>query len=233
MTSAREHFLQGVRTALPILPGVAPFGMIAGIAAVESGLSPYIAMAMSMLIFAGASQLAAIQLLTAGAAPVVIILTVVVINLRFAMYSASLAPHFAHLGRLKKLLAGYFLVDQPYAMSIVRYGSMPREAKLPFYLGIGVTVWIVWELSTLTGAVVGTQVPESWSLGFAMPLTFMSMLIVSVRDRAMVVAAIVGGVVATLAQGMPYKLGIVTGAVSGIVAGISVGSVLRARPRTP
>lgn len=224
-STSRTPFVDGVRTSLPLLPAVAPFGLIAGIAAVESGLSPYVAVAMSTLIFAGASQLAAIQLLSAGAAPVVILLTIAVINLRFAMYSASLAPHFSHLGGVRKLLAGYFLVDQAYAMSIIRYASMPREAKLPFYLGIGVTVWLVWELATVLGAFLGTQVPRSWSLHFAVPLTFLSMLIVSIRDRAMVVAACVGGVVATLGQGMPYKLGIITGALCGIVAGVAAGAL--------
>jgi 4-azaleucine resistance transporter AzlC len=222
-TETRRHFMSGLRTSLPLLPAVAPFGFIAGIAAVESGLSPFVAVAMSTLIFAGASQLAAIQLLSAGAAPAVILLTIVVINLRFAMYSASLAPHFSHLGGARKLLAGYFLVDQAYAMSIVRYASMPREAKLPFYLGIGVTLWVVWELATVLGAFLGTQVPDSWSLHFAVPLTFLSMLIVTVRDRPMLVAACVGGVVATLAQGMPYKLGIITGALCGILAGVAAG----------
>lgn len=230
MKSTRDHFLDGVRAALPIIPGVAPFGLVAGIAAVESGLSPAIALTMSMLIFAGASQLAAVQLLTAGAAPVVIVLTIMVINLRFAMYSASLAPHFSHLGAFRKLLAGYFLVDQSYAMSIVRYGSMPADAKLPFYLGIGSTIWLAWEAATLTGAIVGTQIPESWSLGFAMPLTFLSMLIVSVRDRAMIVAAVTGGLVATFAQDMPFKLGIITGAVSGIAAGVAAGAFVKPKP---
>ena len=230
MSSFRKHFLDGARTTLPLLPGVAPFGLVAGIAAVDSGLSPLVAVSMSMLIFAGASQLAAIQLMTAGAAPLVVLLTIMVINLRFAMYSASIAPHFGHLGRLQKLLAGYLLVDQSYGMSIVRYGSMPEEAKLPFYLGIGMAIWPVWQGATLIGALLGTSVPEVWSLEFTMPLVFLAMLIAAVRDVPLLVAALTGGIVATLGHGMPFKLGIITGAVSGIAAGVVAGALYRRRP---
>lgn len=229
MPPPARPFLDGVRVSLPLLPGVAPFGLIAGIAAVESGLSPYAGVAMSMLIFAGASQLAAISLMAAEAAPVVVLVTIAVINLRFAMYSASLAPHFAHLGAGHKLAAGYFLVDQNYAMSIVRYGAMEPGDKLPFYLGIGCTLWAVWQSATAAGAFLGGRVPETWSLDFTMPLVFLSMLVSSVRDRPMLVAAVTGGVVATVAKGMPFKLAIVTGAVSGIAAGVITGRLGRAR----
>ncbi len=225
--------LDGARTTLPLLPGVAPFGVIAGIAAVDSGLPAWIAVTMSGLIFAGASQLAAISLMSAGAAPLVVLATIMVINLRFAMYSASLAPHFAHLGPLQKLLAGYLLVDQSYALSIVRYGALPAEAKLPFYLGIGAAIWPAWVGATLVGALVGAGVPDAWSLEFTMPLVFLSMLVASVRDRPMLAAAVVGGVVTTLAYDMPLKLGIITGALSGIAAGVLAGALYRRRPGKP
>jgi predicted branched-subunit amino acid permease len=230
MTTSRNAFLNGVRTAVVLLPGVAPFGLITGIATVQSGLSPFAAVAMSTLIFAGASQLAAVSLLAAGAGPFVILLTIAVINLRFAMYSASLAPHFSRLPLLRKLLAGYLLVDQNYALSVVRFGTMEPEAKLPFYMGIGVCLWLVWQAATAAGAFLGANVPPSWSLDFTMPLVFLSMLVVSVRDKAMAVAAIAGGAVATLAGGMPFKLAIVTGATAGIAAGVAAGMLLGRRP---
>jgi 4-azaleucine resistance transporter AzlC len=229
MSGSRSYFIEGARTALPILPGIAPFGLVAGIAAVESGLSPFIAVFMSLTIFAGASQFAAIQLIAAGAAPVVILLTVLVINLRFAMYSASLAPHLAHLGLARRLLAGFLVVDQVFAMAIVRYRSMPVEGKFPYYFGLGAPIWLVWQLTTAAGAFLGAKVPDSWSLEFTIPLMFLALLIISIRNAPMVVAAVVGGLVATLAQGMPFKLGIITGALSGIVAGFVSSRFLRAR----
>ncbi len=230
MPSFRTHMIDGARTTLPLLPGIAPFGFIAGIAAVDAGLPASVAVAMSALIFAGASQLAAISLMAAGAAPLVVLATILVINLRFAMYSASLAPHFGHLGALKKMLAGYLLVDQCYALSIVRYGTLPPEAKFPFYLGVGAAIWPAWVGSTLAGALLGASVPDAWSLEFTMPLVFLSMLVASVRDWPMLVAALTGGVVTTLAHGMPLKLGIITGALSGITAGVVAGALRRRRP---
>lgn len=225
-----HHLLHGARTALPLLPGIAPFGLVTGITAVESGLSTTIAVTMSALIFAGASQLAAISLMSAGAAPLVVLATIWVINLRFAMYSASLAPHFSHLGPLRKLLAGYLLVDQSYALSIVRFGNMPLAARLPYYLGIGIAIWPAWVGATLLGALLGTGVPDAWSLEFTMPLVFLSMLVAAVRDGPLLAAAIVGGLVATLAQDMPMKLGIITGALSGITAGVIADHFRRRRP---
>ena len=229
MQKSVDCFFEGARKALPILPGIAPFGLVAGIAAVESGLSPYVAVFMSLAIFAGASQFAAIQLLAAGAAPVVILLTVLVINLRFAMYSASLAPHLANRGWAQRLLAGYFLVDQVYALSIVRYRTMPARDKLPYFLGLAVPIWLVWQLTTATGAFLGAQIPGSWSLEFTVPLMFLALLIISIRSWPMVIAALAGGLVATLAQDMPFKLGIIVGALSGIAAGFAASELNRHR----
>ncbi len=218
-STSRVAFAAGMRQALPILPGVAPFGVIAGVAAVDSGLSPWTAMALSGFIFAGASQLAAIQLLAAGAAVPVILLTIAVINLRFAMYSASLAPHLRHLGRRDKLLAGYLLVDQAYALSILRFGGMQQGDKFRFYLGIATPLWLTWQSSTAIGAFLGANVPDAWSLEFTVPLTFLSMLIVSVTDGAMLVAAAVAGLVAVAGHALPYNLGLLAGATCGIAAG--------------
>ncbi len=223
----RRAFTAGVRQALPILPGVAPFGIIAGVAAVESGLSPWTAMALSGFVFAGASQLAAVQLLAAGAAVPVILLTIAVINLRFAMYSASLAPHLQHLGWRRKLLAGYLLVDQAFALSIVRCGGMPQRDKYRFYIGIGTSQGVPWQASTAIGAFLGASVPDSWSLEFTVPLTFLAMLIVSVTDGAMLVAAAVAGLVAVTGHALPYNLGLLAGAACGIAAGTIAGRMRR------
>jgi len=216
-------FSAGMLAVAPMLPGVAPFGIIAGLTAVDTGLSATQAIAMSLTIFAGASQLATLQLIGEGALPVIILLTALTINLRLAMYSASLAPHLQHLGRRWHLPLAYFLVDQNYAVAIQRYqaGDPAWNAWGHwYYLGAGVALWMTWQASTAVGVFAAAGVPRGWSLDFAIPLVFMVLLVPSLRSRAHIVAAAVGGFVAVAAAGIPLKLGIVTGALSGIVAGV-------------
>jgi len=223
MALARDHFSAGVGVILPMLPGVAPFGMVTGLAAVNAGLSPEKAMGMSLFIFAGASQLATLQLVTQGAVPAVILLTALTINLRFAMYSASIAPHFQHLPHRWRWPLAYLLTDQAYAVSAVRFRAgetaTDRERHW-YYLGAGLTLWIVWQIATAAGAYLGGSVPHSWSLDFAIPLMFMGLLVPGLRDRPNIVAALVGGTVATAAARLPLHLGIVVAALAGIAAGV-------------
>ena len=225
MATRREVFGAGINAVLPMLPGIAPFGVIAGLTAVSTGLTTVQAMVMSGLIFAGASQLAMLQLVSEGAIPAVILLTVITINLRFAMYSASLAPHFQHLGRRWRLPLAYLLVDQNYATSINRYlhgGPTGSVHGHWFYLGGGATLWLTWQTATAVGVFMGASVPRDLSLEFAIPLVFMVLLVPALRDRAHVVAALTGGLIATVAADIPFHLGIVAGALSGIVAGMAL-----------
>lgn len=236
-STRRNAFSAGFMAVAPIIPGVVPFGMICGVTAVKAGLSPAAAMGMSVLIFAGASQLAAIQLLAAGALPLVIVFTALVINLRFSMYSASLAPHFQHLPKRWRWPLAYLLTDQAYAMSINRYLSgapSAHEHKHWFYLGVAVTMWFTWQPATAAGILLGAAVPASWSLDFAIPLTFMALLVPGLRDRPTLIAAGVGGGVAVLAAALPFNLGLVLAAVSGIAAGVVAETLLRrGEPETP
>jgi predicted branched-subunit amino acid permease len=206
-----------------MIPGVAPFGIIAGLTAMATGLTAVQAMAMSVTIFAGASQLAALQLLAQGAIPAVIVLTALTINLRFAMYSASLAPHLYRLRPGWRFPLAYFLVDQNYLLSIIRY-QRSDSAEDPyghwFFLGGGAALWLTWQTSTAVGVFMGGRIPSGWSLDFAIPLVFMAVLVPALRGRLHVVAALIGGAVATIAGSLPYNLGLVAGAVSGITAGV-------------
>lgn len=226
MQQRRQIFASGALAVLPMLPGVAPFGLVAGLTAVGTGLSAAQAMAMSLTIFAGASQLATLQLIAEGALPAVILLTALTINLRFAMYSASLAPHLQHLGQGWRLPLAYFLVDQNYALAIHRYhlGDSGWNARGHWYfLGAGATLWVTWQTATAVGVFMAASVPREWSLDFAIPLVFMVLLVPAMTNRAHAIAALTGGAVATLAADMPLNLGIVTGAFAGIAAGTAFG----------
>jgi 4-azaleucine resistance transporter AzlC len=214
-------FGDGVRSVAPILIGVIPFGLIAGIAAVEAGLEPVQAFALSPVVFAGASQLAMIDLLTRDAAAVVIVATALVINARFAMYSASLAPEFRSLSPVRKAVGGYILTDQSFAVSVVRFGEHAEglDERFSFYMGASLALWTTWQISSLIGVVVGAGIPESWALDFAIPLVFMALLFPAIRDRGDAVAALTAGAAAVAFFGLPLNLGLLAAAALGLVAG--------------
>ena len=201
--------------------GIVPFGLIAGVSAASVGLSNVQAIAMSALVFAGASQLAGLQLIAAGAPVFVILLTTFFINLRFAMYSASLAPHFARLSGVSRSFLAYFMTDQAYALSIRRFSEEPEMPyKRLYYLGFAAPIWFVWMLATAVGVFVGAQVPEGWSLEFAIPLIFMALIFPVLSDRASIAAALAASVTVVVAHSLPFNLALIVAAFVGIGAGI-------------
>ncbi len=212
-------FRTGVRDALPILAGFVPFSLVAGVAAVNAGLSPTQAVGLSVFVFAGASQLATIDLLGRDAPLSVVVFTAVVINLRMMMYSASIAPYFRTLRTRWKALLAYFLTDHAYALSLSEYVHDGSTDRRWYYLGTAVSAWVVWQAGTVTGAVLGASVPESWGLSFAVPLVFLALLVPTLTDRAAVAAAATGGAVAVAATGLPFDLGLLTGALVGVLVG--------------
>jgi len=233
----RASFAEGARIVAPVLVGVAPFGLVAGAAAVEVGLPVSGAVALSVVVFAGASQLAALELLETGAPMAVVVLTALVINLRLLMYSASLAPYLRDEGLSWRALEAYLLTDQAYALSVTRFAGDANADEKPesnergggkplsrrwFYLGAAVPLWVVWQVCTLAGALGGARVPESIPLAFAVPLTFLALLVPAVEDRPTFAAALVGGTLATLGAALPYNAGLLLGAVAGIVVGVVV-----------
>ncbi|MCB0102003.1 MAG: AzlC family ABC transporter permease [Anaerolineales bacterium] len=215
-----KDFVAGMKAALPILVGVIPFAMISSVAAVSVGLSFVEAMGMSVIVFAGASQLAVIQLMSAGSPWIIMVLTAWVINLRFTMYSAALAPDFQKLATWRKAILAYMLSDQAFGLSMSHFVS--TDEKLDhrwYYFGNALTIWAVWQLSAIIGALLGPLVPASWGFDFAFPLSFTALMFGSLRDRPTVIAALTGGIVAVFGKGLPYNLGLVLAITSGIAAG--------------
>lgn len=218
----KKDLQAGIKDMLPILIGVIPFGMIAGISALKAGFSILQTILMSIFLFAGAAQLVIVQLILANSAVFVIICTTLIINLRFIMYSAGLAPHFKQLSRGTKAFFAYLLTDQSFAVSITRFTSDPNINRTWYYIGNSLSLWITWQLSTLLGIFMGSGIPKEWGLEFAIPLTFMVLLFKSIADSATLTAAIVGGTIAVLAYQMPFNLGFIMAAVLGVSAGLMV-----------
>ncbi len=225
MSSPRSEFLAGVKAELPILLGVLPFGLIYGVLASGAGLPASLAQAMSSIVFAGSAQFIAAQLIGAGTPALVLVLTTLVVNLRHMLYSASVAPYVKHLRPQWKWLLAYLLTDEAYAVTILHYqetDDAPLAHQHWFFLGAGLALWSTWQASTAVGIFVGAQVPASWSLDFTLALTFIALVVPALKDRAGWVAALVGGTVAVLAAGLPFKLGLILAALTGILAGLAV-----------
>jgi 4-azaleucine resistance transporter AzlC len=220
MGEARKTFWDGVRAEIPLLVGVFPFGMIYGALALGAGLSRAASQMMSSIVFAGSAQFVTAQLVRDAAPGLVIILTIAVVNLRHMLYGASLAPYLKNLSLKWKVLLSYLLTDEAYAPTALKYEKTGvRPFSHWFLLGAGLVLWSTWQVSTALGIFLGAAIPDSWQLDFALPLTFIAMVMPALKNRPMVAAAVSAGVVALLAYGLPFKLGLILAALTGIVVG--------------
>lgn len=215
----------GVRALAPMLLGVAPFGLIYGVLAVNAGMPAWLACAMSAIVFGGASQMILTQLWAAGTPALVMALTVAMVNLRHALYSATMAPALAPLSRGWKALIAYLLTDEAFAAMMRRLdgGSADRGAgpyRHWYFFGAGFALWAGWQVSTLAGVLVGAQVPRHWPLDFFLPLTFIGIIVPALKHRAQLAAALVASALAVACHGLPHKSGLMAAALGGIAAGM-------------
>lgn len=223
MTTARSEFFYGIRDELPVLIGVLPFGMIYGVSALSAGIPASIAQAMSCIVFAGSAQFVITQLIAAGVPSLVVILTAFIVNIRHMLYSASVAPATRKLHPLWKWLLAYLLTDEAYAVATMHYQKVGDDThKHWYFLGAGLALWTTWQLSTGVGIFLGGQVPASWSLDFTGPLTFIALVIPTLKDRASTAATLTAALTALLAVTLPLKLGIAVAALAGIVIGLTL-----------
>jgi 4-azaleucine resistance transporter AzlC len=231
--SSRAAFVSGVKATAPVLLALVPFALAFGTTAAAGGLSTLQALAMSVFVFAGAAQLAMVPLISAGASVAVIVLTVLVINLRMTLYSASLAPHFRRFPAGWKGLLSYLLTDQAYAAAITRFdeGQTEEVDKRWYYLGAALAVWVTWQPVAMLGVFLGSRVSEGWSLDFVLPLTFIALVLPAIKDRMTATAALSAGATAVLAAAMPLNLGLITAALAGVLGGLVAENVIARRRR--
>ena len=222
-----------MRGQLPLLLGVAPFGTAYGAYAMETGLSGGLTQAMSSMVFGGASQFVAVQLIASGVPGGMIVLAVLLVNLRHMLYSASVAPHVGHLHARWRWLLAYLLTDEAYAVGMQRYGRDDEStSKHWFFFGAGVALWATWQVTTAIGIFLGAAVPDSWSLDFALPLTFIALLTPVLTSRPAFAAAAVAGVIAVVGFDWPYGTELVTAIVGGLAAGVVLDNVLSRKVQT-
>lgn len=216
------EFLGGARDQIPILLGVVPFGVIFGALAVSAGIPPFEAQSFSLFIFAGSAQFIAVSLITEAASPFLIILTILVVNLRHLLYSASLAPRVYHLSSHWKIPLSWLLTDEAFIVTSSRYQKGNPECAHWYFLGTGLTLWAAWQMSTFLGIVLGGFIPPGIGLDFALPLTFMALILPTLTDRPTWAAACTAGTFSILLANLPFKLGLLVPAILGIGVGLGL-----------
>lgn len=221
----RSALLAGCREMLPVLLGTVPFGFVAGVAAVAAGMSAAQGLALSVFSFSGIAQLIASQLIAAHSPVAVTVAAAFVVSLRFLMYSAAIAPHLAHLDWRWRAGLAFLMTDQSFASSMRRYGDRRAHSHDHWhFLGAAATLYVTWQMAVVFGIVAGARIPAEWSLDFAVVLTFIALLVPTVRTRADLAAAVVAAALALAAAGLPYRLALVVASIGGIAVGLAIES---------
>jgi predicted branched-subunit amino acid permease len=216
-------FAAGARAMVPWLAGVTPFGLVIGVSAAQADIPTLAGWLTGPAIYAGSSQVAAIEMLDAGTAPIVVVITALVINLRLILYSGAIAAHWRGTPRWWRAVAAYLLVDPSFAVGIDRY-QRPGDSTDAhrYYLGGAITLWIAWLLAIGAGATLGAQLPAALHLEFVIPLYLVGEIVPKLGDRATRRAALTAAVVAVVAISAPLHLGVVFAIVAGLGAALTV-----------
>ena len=211
-------FLKGIIDVSPLMIPVVPFGLIFGVLAIDVGFTPVETMGMSIVIFGGASQIILLQLFSGGASSLVIISSVGAVNSRHILYGAVVSEHLSDLRLVWKIIISYFLVDQAFARSNEYFKKNNDVNKYFHLIGGGITCWIIWQTTTFLGIVLGSFIPEKLGLSFAVPLTFLALLVNDFRKFINVIVIIISGLVATLGYNyIPFKAYVIVAALAGLI----------------
>ncbi len=223
----REVFFQGVIDTSPMIIGAVPFGILFGALSVNAGLSPSVAVGMSLFVFAGSAQFVAASLLSQGAGVAIIVLTTFVVNLRHALYSASLSPYLAHLPQRWLVPLGFALTDETYAIVIKRYRGSDRSQRDHWYFfGSAFAMYLNWQVCTLLGIYAGQRLQglAEWGLEFALVVTFIGIVVPMLTDKPMVITALSAVAISLLARDMPHNSGLIVASLCAIVIGVLADS---------
>ena len=228
MNGKLKIFLKGVIDVSPLMIPLVPFGLIFGVLAIDVGFTPMETMGMSFIIFGGASQIVLLQLFSGGASSLVIISSVGAVNSRHLLYGAVVSEHVSDLKLIWKIIISYFLIDQAFARSNEYFKKNKDENKYFHLVGGGATCWIIWQSTTFLGIILGAAIPEKLGLSFAIPLTFLALLINDFRKFVNVFVIIVSGFVATLGYNIiPFKAYVIVAALIGLLSAIILTKMIK------
>lgn len=213
-----------------MLLGVIPVGATYGVLALAAGLPVLAAIGMSSIVFAGSSQFVGVQLLGASVASLLVLFATLMVNLRHLLYSASLAPYLENLSPRWKVLLSYFLTDEAYGVTVAHYSKQTSPQTRHWYLfGAGLTLWSAWQVSTIAGVVLGSFLPRSLPLEFALTLTFIALLVPMVKGLPSVLASVSAGVIALLTVDLPFRLNLVLAVFVAVAVGMSAQRLEQSR----
>ncbi|MCV3270655.1 AzlC family ABC transporter permease [Roseobacter sinensis] len=226
-TTAKTHrrvtpYWKGFADGAPFILVIVPFAMLFGVLATEAGLNVFETLTFSAVVFAGAAQFTALQLMQEEAPTLVVLISALAVNLRVAMYSASLTPWIGAAPFWQRAIAAYFTVDQSYACSVAQFEKEPQMTvpqRMAYFAGVLSPIVPLWYVSSVVGALMGTQIPPGWALDFALPITFLALVAPMLRTAAHVVAALVAIVTSLLTAAIPYSLGLIIAGTFGMMAG--------------
>jgi predicted branched-subunit amino acid permease len=231
----RRAFHEGWRAGAATLPGIFAWGMVTGMAMVKTGLTIWQALGMTFLVFAGSAQLAALPLIAANVPIWVVFVTALVVNLRFVIFAAAIAPHFAHLRWYQRGWYGYFNADITMGLFPRRFPSSTigqTRGKVGYFKGVGYPNWCAWQLGSVAGILLASQIPESWGVGFAGTLALLAITIPLTINMAALAGVIVASGVAVAAAALPYRLGLLLAVIVGMVAAMIVDTILDKKKET-
>ena len=218
----QQSFRAGVRAGAPTLVGIAAWGLVVGVAMIKSHLSILQALGMTLLVFAGSAQLAALPLMAAGAPIWVIFVTGLMVNLRFVIFSVIIAPHFSTLKLWQRGLWGYLTGDVSMVFFMNRYpDERPEIGKFEYMKGLFVANWCAWQVGSIAGIFLGSQIPEDWGVGFAGTLAVLCVLLPMVLNRAILAGVVVTGALALATYHWPYRLGMLLSVLVGMLAAMA------------
>jgi predicted branched-subunit amino acid permease len=226
----KQEFSEGFRQTVPTFPGIFAWGLVSGMAMLKSGLTITQALGMTLLVFAGSAQMAALPLIATNASVLIIFVTAIMINLRFVIYSFAIGPHFTHLNWRQRLWLGYFSADVMIGLFPRRYPAetlQQPQGKVGFFSGIAYPNWLVWQVGTIVGIIGASQIPQSWGIGFAGTLALLSVMIPLITNSAAAAGVVVAGAIGIAGYHLPYKLGVLLAVVAGMTVAMMIDSHLK------
>lgn len=219
--SARSEFLRGVRLALPIMTGIGAWGLVSGVAMINSGLTFWQSIGMTLIVYAGSAQLACLPLMMAGVPIGIVMLTAGIVNLRFLIYGLGLAPAFRHLPWWKRLGLGYFSADVTYVLFVPRYQEDPhRPHVIPLYLGMVATGWGIWQATSIAGVALAERIPTDWGLELAGALALLALVVPLITGVPVMVGVTVSTLVGLVGYDWPMRLGVIAAVAAGVAAAL-------------
>ncbi|MCH2494638.1 MAG: AzlC family ABC transporter permease [Dehalococcoidia bacterium] len=220
-----SEFKNGCLQEIPLQLGVFPFGIAYGILGIEVGLTNIQTYLLSIIIFAGVSQIVFAQLFSTFTPSFIIVGTIGIVNLRHILYGVSLSSYLKKLSLKWRVILSYLITDEAFAISYKRFSEEKKTKYMHFHLlGSGITLWISWQISTLIGIFIGPSIPISLNLEYVIPLSFIAIVVVSINTKIKLIVFIMSALFSILLRDLPWNLWIITSALISIIIGVLISN---------